>query len=141
MSFVQEDANGVVKILTSSEALIAMSQTQLMPKDPLGAFIGCGCATGLACAIVISAPVSIPTVGVVALIAGSAFAGAVVGSFVPATSMIPTIESNSSPNFHGFNKSFNEIEFGGLGKIEMPTAESIRKALKNFDPSKFWRGK
>jgi hypothetical protein len=55
--------------------------------------------------------------------------------------MIPKTEANSPPNFHGFNKPFNDIEFGGLGKVEMPTAESIRKALKNFDPSKFWRGK
>lgn len=139
MSFVQKSANGVVKILTPSEASIAMSQTQLMPKDPLGAFIGCGCATGLACAIVISAPVSIPTVGVVALIAGSAVAGAVVGGFVPATSMIPKTEANSSPNFPGFNKSFNEINFRGLGKGEMPTAEGIWRALKKLDPSNFWR--
>ncbi len=139
MSFVKVNNEGVVDILNPSEALIAMSQTELTPKDPLGAFIGCGCATGLACAIVITAPVSIPTVGVVALIAGSAVAGAVVGSFVPATSMIPKTVANSPPNFPGVNRPFNEIEFGPLGKVEMPTAKSIRRALGDWYPSKFWK--
>jgi hypothetical protein len=118
-----------------------MSQTKQMPKDPLGAFIGCGCATGLACAIVISAPVSIPTVGVVALIAGSAVAGAVVGSFVPATSMIPKAEANSPQNFPRFNIPFDKINFRGFGSLEMPTAEGIWNALSKSDPSKFWNKK
>ena len=138
MSFVQGGNGGVITILSNHEALKAMKQTTLLPKDPLGAFIGCGCATGLACAIVVSAPVSIPTVGVVALIAGSAVVGAALGSFVPATSMIPITETNSPPNFPGFNTPFGEIKWKGLGN-GMPTAKYILKGLEVVDPSKYWR--
>ena len=132
MSFIKVDECGVTKILSNEEALSAMKQTKLLPKDLLGAFIGCGCATGLACAIVVSAPVSIPTLGVVALIAGSAVAGAALGSFVPATSMIPKVEFKAPPNFHGFNLPFDNINSGPLGSGIAPTGAKIWKDIRDF---------